>query len=82
MISLPGHRAELRQAHADGRRTHWVPSPDEIRRACVRIQAEWSDTERLRRAGVNPFRSSARVARVSPDCGFARSALHSGDGDE
>ncbi len=29
-----------------------LPGPDEIREACRLIQAEWSETERIRRRGI------------------------------
>lgn len=32
----------------------WVPTPDEIRKACLKIQAAWTETElRKRRGEVN-----------------------------
>lgn len=31
---------------------HFIPTPEEIRRACLRIQATWSEAERRKRAGI------------------------------
>lgn len=36
----------------------YQPSPRDIRRACERIQATWSDRERDKRAGLLPVASS------------------------
>lgn len=34
----------------------YVPTPEDIRRECLAIQATWGDAERLRRAGLHPGR--------------------------
>lgn len=44
----------------------YVPTPAEIRRECLRIQQEWSETERRRRAGWrdNPRARMIHMLRV------------------
>jgi hypothetical protein len=53
-----------------GRRKAYLPSPDEIRSACLAIQKEWSEDERRRRSvTLTPEQSqqqyvTIRTARV------------------
>jgi hypothetical protein len=46
------------------REERWSPSPEEIRTACLKIQAGWSEEERLARAQC-AVRSERQLARVS-----------------
>lgn len=34
----------------NNQRPLWEPTPDQIRKSCLKIQSEWSDDERVRRA--------------------------------
>lgn len=42
----------------------YSPTPAEIRAACEAIRAEWTEQERLRRAGGQRARSGPRVVRA------------------
>lgn len=55
----------------------YIPSPAEIREACARIQAEWSEAERRKRESQQDssgFRGAVRVCRLvlgdQPCCDF------------
>ncbi|MFG0336114.1 MAG: hypothetical protein ACF8TS_22370 [Maioricimonas sp. JB049] len=46
----------------------YIPSPEEIRATCREIQAEWSEAERRRRAGLHQpamHRANVRVYRTA-----------------
>lgn len=60
-----------------GKRTAYLPTPEEIRQKCLEIQAGWSDEERAKRlVGWNPD-SFAVETRVIPESLF----LELSDGD-
>jgi hypothetical protein len=63
-----------------GKRTAYLPSPEEIRQKCLEFQATWSDEERSRRL-VGGSQSPLPVEiRVISDSAF--SGGYSGGGDE
>lgn len=66
-LKLP-KRAGWHNARAAG---EYVPSPAEIRRKCLEIQATWSDEERARRL-VGGTRSPPVEARVVSEATFTR----------
>lgn len=47
------------------RRAVYLPTPEEIRQACLEIQAGWSDAERERRSLLKTEAIEPKVVRVS-----------------
>jgi hypothetical protein len=47
-------RAE-RSTKKPSRSAYYIPTPEQIREACLTIQAEWTEQERLERCGHRPW---------------------------
>jgi len=70
MVAIPTTAATATQpasAQAASRLPEFVPTPDEIRKACAEIRAEWSPREFVRRSRLlEPYERLEHYLRYQP----------------
>lgn len=74
-VRVPVNPVQLEHT-SEYRELRYLPSPEEIRQACLEIQSEWTEEERLYRERANPWEMHESGAlkrnkadRTCQDCG-------------